>query len=111
SARDAGVVSAVAATVTQLAIGLLRQQLDPGDRLRGSVSHGGEAANVIPAETELVFNFRSPKLETLDRLEQRIRACIEGAATATGCRFEAGSEAPPYSEFNTDGTLAVLYQA
>ena len=106
-----GVNAADAATLTQVAIGLLRQQLHPGDQIHGYVSHGGEAANVIPAETELVFNFRSPKLETLDRLEQRIRACIEGAATATGCRFEAGSEAPPYSEFNTDGTLAALYQA
>ena len=106
-----GINAADAATLTQVAVGLLRQQLNPGDQIHGFVSHGGEAANVIPAETELVFNFRSPRLETLDRLEQRIRACVEGAATATGCRFEASSEAPAYSEFNTDNTLAALYQA
>ncbi|WP_209370729.1 M20 family metallopeptidase [Brevibacterium renqingii] len=106
-----GINAADAATLTQVAVGLLRQQLHPGDQIHGFISHGGEAANVIPAETELVFNFRSPKLETLNRLEQRIRACVEGAATATGCRFEADSDAPAYSEFNNNDVLADLYKA
>lgn len=106
-----GINAADAATLTQVAVGLLRQQLHPGDQIHGFISHGGEAANVIPAETELVFNFRSPKLETLNRLEQRIRACVEGAATATGCRFEADSDAPAYSEFNNNNVLADLYKA
>lgn len=106
-----GINAADAATLTQVAVGLLRQQLHPGDQIHGFISHGGEAANVIPAETELVFNFRSPKLETLNRLEQRIRACVEGAATATGCRYEADSDAPPYSEFDNNDVLADLYKA
>lgn len=106
-----GINAADAATLTQVAVGLLRQQLHPGDQIHGFISHGGEAANVIPAETELVFNFRSPKLETLNRLEQRIRACVEGAATATGCRYEADSDAPPYSEFDNNDVLADLYRA
>lgn len=106
-----GINAGDAVTVAQVAVGLLRQQLHPGDQVHSIVSHGGEAANVIPADTGLVFNFRSPKLETLDRLEQRIRACVEGAARATGCTFEASSEAPAYSEFNNNDILSDLYRA
>ena len=42
--------AADAITVSQVAIGLLRQQLAPGQMVHGIVTDGGQATNVIPAE-------------------------------------------------------------
>jgi metal-dependent amidase/aminoacylase/carboxypeptidase family protein len=36
-------------TISQVAIGLLRQQLRPGDQFHGIVTEGGSAANIIPS--------------------------------------------------------------
>lgn len=105
-----GINAGDAVTLTQVAIGLLRQQLHPGDQIHGIVTNGGEAPNIIPGSAEMVLNFRSPKMETLDRLEQRIRACISGAATAAGCEFELNRDSPPYTEFDNDDVLADLYK-
>src|SRR5579884_1223263 len=46
-----GVNAADAATIAQVAIGLLRQQLFPGQQVHGFVADGGRAPNVIPAHT------------------------------------------------------------
>ena len=43
-----GINAADAVTVAQVAIGLLRQQLMPGQMMHGIVTEGGQAANVIP---------------------------------------------------------------
>src|SRR6201997_4166837 len=50
-----GVKAADAATVAQVAIGLLRQQLAPGQQVHGIVSEGGQVANVIPSRTEMQY--------------------------------------------------------
>src|ERR1700744_1288931 len=50
-----GVNAADAVTVAQVAIGLLRQQLAPGQQVHGIVADGGQVANVIPAHTELQY--------------------------------------------------------
>lgn len=106
-----GINAGDAVTLTQVAIGLLRQQLHPGDQIHGIVTDGGEAPNIIPGSAELALNFRSPKMETLERLEQRIRACITGAATAAGCEFELHRDSPPYTDFDNDDVLADLYKS
>src|ERR1700742_305744 len=48
-----GVNAADAVTVAQVAIGLLRQHLVPGQMVHGIVTDGGQATNVIPATAEL----------------------------------------------------------
>src|ERR1700754_2248163 len=47
-APDRGVNAADAVTVAQVAIGLHRQQLSPGQMMHGMVTNGGQAVNVIP---------------------------------------------------------------
>jgi metal-dependent amidase/aminoacylase/carboxypeptidase family protein len=44
-----GVNALDAMTISQVAIGLLRQQLRPGDQVHGIVLEGGSAANIIPS--------------------------------------------------------------
>ena len=60
-----GVNAGDAMTIAQVAIGLLRQQLRPGDQVHGIVTDGGQAANIIPDEVTGRFMCRSTTLAGL----------------------------------------------
>ncbi len=79
-----GVNAGDAMVVAQVALGLLRQQLPPGDQLHGVVTNGGEAANIIPARVTGRFMVRSLTVQGLGQLIPRVRACFEAGARATG---------------------------
>ncbi|MEI8358797.1 MAG: M20 family metallopeptidase [Deltaproteobacteria bacterium] len=104
-----GVNALDALTVAQTALGLLRQHIDPTDRLHGIVTHGGDAPNVVPARTAARYLVRSQTLGRLERLLPRVRNCFEAGALATGAKlgFEASK---PYADMRQDGTLGALYR-
>ncbi len=106
-----GVNAADAAVVAQVAIGLLRQQLPPGDQVHGIVTHGGDAANIIPASVTLRSMCRSRTLDGLAHLEPRVRACFEAGSVATGADVAFEHLAPTYSHMVTDSGLAAAYRA
>ncbi len=102
--------AADALTLAQVGIGLLRQHLEPGDRVHGIVTHGGEMPNIVPAATSARFTIRSTSLEQLEVLRGRVLRCFEAGALATGAswRIEGGNR--PYAEVVHDGDLASLYR-
>jgi amidohydrolase len=104
-----GLNAADAATVAQVAIGLLRQHLEPGDRVHGIVTHGGAAPNVIPEHTVLSYYVRATTLERLEELEGRVRDCFQAGALATGCEVSIDRAGPTYSHFEGDRDLESLY--
>ena len=106
---ERGVNAADAFTVAQVAIGMLRQQLEDGTRVHGVLTNGGEAPNAIPEVTEGRWYVRAGSLADLDVLEERVRRCFEAGALATGCDLEIEAESKPYSEFRTDENLLALY--
>jgi metal-dependent amidase/aminoacylase/carboxypeptidase family protein len=65
-------------------ISLMRQQLRDEARVHGIITHGGEAANIIPDYTRGEFYVRAFDVEYLEELEGRLIACARGAAEATG---------------------------
>ena len=79
-----GINAGDAMTIAQVAIGLLRQQLRPGDQVHGIVTGGGQAANIIPDEVTGRFMCRSTTLAGLALLEPRVTACFDAGALATG---------------------------
>jgi amidohydrolase len=105
-----GVNAGDAMVIAQVALGLLRQQLPPGDQIHGVVTNGGEAANIIPAAVTGRFMCRSLTLEGLRKLEPRIRACFEAGAQATGATVRFDSLAPDYSHMESDLGLLQLYR-
>jgi len=107
---EQGVNAADAITVAQVAIGLLRQHLEPGDQVHGIVTHGGEAPNVVPAHTSAKWYVRAPTLDRLAAVEPRIHRCFEAGALATGASLEIQPQSPPYSEFRPDAELTAVYQ-
>jgi amidohydrolase len=106
-----GVNAADAITVAQVGLGLLRQHLSAGDQVHGIVTHGGEAANIVPGHTTARFFWRAPSLAALAELEPRVRACFAAGAIATGARLDSSDLGPPYSEFTADVEIAALYRA
>jgi len=107
---ELGVNAADALTVAQVAIGLLRQHLPSDDRVHGIVTHGGEAPNIVPAQTAARFTIRSATAEQLETLRARIVPCFEAGALATGASLEIESGSRPYAEVVHDRELATLYR-
>ncbi len=106
-----GVNAQDALTVAQVAIGLLRQQLPPGDQVHGVVTQGMGAANVIPAEATARYMVRSLTAEGLAVLRPRVDACFEAGALATGCSVAFEELAPAYSHMEVDPGLLGAYRA
>jgi amidohydrolase len=105
-----GINAGDAMTIAQVSIGLLRQQLRFGDQVHGIVTHGGQAANIIPARVGGRFMCRSLSLEGLAKLEPRVMACFEAGALATGSALSRLDLAPAYSHMVSDPGLLALYR-
>ncbi|MFI6955576.1 M20 family metallopeptidase [Nocardia sp. NPDC050408] len=99
-----------AVTVTQVALGLLRQHLRPGQQLHGIVSDGGVAPNIVPGRAELLYYLRAVDSASLDDLMRRASACFEAGALATGCTHEIRTVAPTYTELTPDSGLLFAYR-
>ncbi|GAB3684328.1 amidohydrolase [Saccharopolyspora tripterygii] len=110
AAPELGVNAADALTVAQVAIGLLRQHLEPQQMVHGIVTEGGAAPNIVPARTAAVYNLRAAGARSLQRLENRIRACFEAGATATGCSHQIVQISPVYAELACDQWLSEAYR-
>jgi len=83
-APERGVNALDALLLTFNGISLMRQQLRDEARVHGIITHGGEAANIIPDYTRGEFYVRAFDVEYLEELEGRLIACARGAAEATG---------------------------
>lgn len=106
-----GINAADAMIISEVAIGLLRQQLRPGDQVHGIVTEGGKAANIIPDLVTARFMCRSADIAGLELLEPRLRACFEAGALATGSSVGYQSVAPVYSHMESDAGLLALYRS
>ncbi len=107
---ELGVNASDALTVAQVAVGLLRQQLPPDVRVHGIVIKGGDAMNIIPAETRIEYMVRSSTLAGLEAAKARVLACFEAGAIATGCSMESMQAGPDYAEVRADPDLLAAWE-
>ena len=105
-----GINAADAVTVAQVAIGVLRQQLAPGQLVHGIVTEGGQAVNVIPGRASLKYAMRAIESDSLRELEGRMFACFAAGALAAGCEYEIDTPAPAYAELKPDQWLADVFR-
>jgi amidohydrolase len=106
-----GVNALDALTIAQVAIGLLRQQLPPGDLIHGIVLEGGSAANIIPSRAAGRFMARSLTSERLADLRVRINACFEAGAIATGASLRIEEIGHAFSHMEPDLDIMAHYRA
>ncbi len=105
-----GVNALDAMTIAQVAIGLLRQQLRPGDQVHGYVVEGGVAANIIPARVVGRFMCRSVSADRLVELRERVNACFDAGARATGATLSVEELGHPFSHMVSDPDLLEHYR-
>jgi metal-dependent amidase/aminoacylase/carboxypeptidase family protein len=98
-------------TIAQVAIGLLRQQLPPGDQVHGVVTKSSAAANIIPASVTARYMVRSRTAQGLAAVRPRVEACFEAGALATGCSLDYEELSPVYSHMESDPGLLEAYRA
>lgn len=111
SAPELGINASDAATIGQVAIGLLRQHFSQHQQVHGIVTNGGSAPNIVPHRNELLYNLRAATDESLEDLTRRLQACWEGAALATGCGAHVTALPPMYAELVASPTLQYAAEA
>lgn len=111
AAPHLGVNAADAAVLSQVAVGLLRQQI-PGDhRIAMYVAEAGHVTNIIPEKAVVEFECRAFTLPEYESLLVRVRNCFEGAALATGTALSIESTEPLYEPLLQDDDLAAHWTA
>ena len=106
---EQGLNAASAAAIAQTAIAFLRQQLPKETNLNAFVSLGGEATNIIPDRAVVQVELRAYDIDVWRDMKKRVLACFEGAAIATGCRWEWSPTEHPYAPVTHDASLGALW--
>src|SRR5438552_2979936 len=90
------------------AVSMLRQQMRSDVRIHGIILHGGAAANIIPDYAAIRYRTRANDSAYLAEVVERVVACAEGAARATGCRLEWQEYMPGYENTMPNSVLQEL---
>ena len=99
-----------ALTIAQVALGLLRQQFRPDDQIHGIVTEGGSAANIIASRAVGRFMARSSTATRLGELRERVNACFEAGALASGTTLVIEELGHPFSHMVSDPEILAHYR-
>ena len=100
-----------AAVLGYMNVAALRQHIRPDERVHGIFTEAGEAPNVVPQRTSALWYVRSPSLDGLDVLKDRVLACLHAGADAAGCTMEHEWVDPAYADMVDNVPLVDLYRA
>lgn len=108
-APELGINALDAAVQAYVNLSMLRQSLLPTDRLHGVFIKGGGAPNVIPPYTSMAWYARAATAERLDTLYEKVLACFDAAALATGCTHEVMKRGHTYTDMISNSVMTELY--
>ncbi len=107
-APEEGINALDAVVMLYNGISMMRQQLRSDARIHGIILSGGAAANIIPDYAAIRYRTRADDTEYLSDVVNRVVACAEGAAKATGCRLEWHEYMPGYENTMPNSVLLDL---
>ncbi|HET8969796.1 MAG TPA: amidohydrolase [Candidatus Nanopelagicales bacterium] len=93
------------------AVAMLRQHLRPWQQVHGIITHGGDAANIVPERAAATYYLRALDMPDLADLRERVRAAFEGAAAATGTSVVIEQVGHVYEPITTNVGLAKAFTA
>ncbi len=105
-----GINAADAITVAQTAIGLVRQQIRPTDRIHGIVTSGGYERVFVPAFASARYMVRAKTVSHLNEIRAKVYRCFKAGAIATGAKLEIRGGDQPYAEMIHDPEMSVCYR-
>jgi metal-dependent amidase/aminoacylase/carboxypeptidase family protein len=87
-----------AAVLGYLNVAALRQHIQGDERVHGIITDGGAKPNIVPSHASSLWYVRAGDLTRLESLKERVVACLEAGAHATGCTMHHGWNDPPYAD-------------
>lgn len=92
-------------------VATLRQAMYPTDKIHGIITHGGDAPNIIPSYTRSSWYVRAATQERMEELYERVMACFEAAAIATGCASNVEQMGHPFEDMVNNPLMVELFAA
>lgn len=108
---DEGINALEAVISTFNSINALRQHLRGDARIHGIITDGGQAPNVVPEHAAALFYVRAADTPYAATVVDKVRACAEGAARATGAQLAFREHAPRYDNRLPNPHLSDLAEA
>jgi amidohydrolase len=105
-----GINALEAMLLTFNGINALRQHLRDDARIHGIITHGGDAANIVPEYTAADLIVRAADTPYATEVLDKVRACAQGAALATGARLDFKLSGPRYDARMPNPTLVALFR-
>jgi amidohydrolase len=87
-----------AAVLGYMNVAALRQHIRPVERIHGIFTKGGDKPNIVPELAAQQWYVRAAKLGTLEKLCERVLACLQAGADAAGCELEYEWKEPVYAD-------------
>src|SRR5262245_44537912 len=100
-----------AAVLGYTAVAALRQHIEPGERIHGIITDGGDKPNIVPAFARTEWIIRSETVAGLDVLRERFLACLRAGADAAGCEMAVEWIEPVYADMVHNQAIAERYRA
>lgn len=92
-------------------VAALRQHIRPDERIHGVFTDAGDKPNIVPARAAAEWYVRSTTMDSLEPLKERVLACLEAGASATGCTMTHRWNDPPFYDMIDNTPLLDLYCA
>lgn len=111
AAPHAGINALDGLVTAYQAIAQLRQHIRPSERVHGIITDGGQKPNIVPERAAGLFYVRAANERRLARLKERVHACFQAGALASGAELHVRPEGEDYSDMWTNAALAAAYEA
>ena len=99
-----------AAVLGYMNIAAMRQHIRPTERIHGIFTKGGDKANIVPAETAMEWIVRSPTIESLQPLKQRVLTGVRRAPPRPArARSTTNGTAHTYADMIDNGPMVAAY--
>jgi amidohydrolase len=108
---ERGINALDALVIAYQAIGALRQHIRTSERIHGIITNGGQAPNIVPEHAEGRFYVRAADMEDLAPLKERVEACFQAGAAATGAEVEIKWGGVDYLDIRYNAPLAESFQS
>ena len=108
---DEGVNALDAVIQTFNGVNALRQHLRDDARIHGIITQGGRATNIVPDYAAAEFGVRAAYVDYALEVIEKVRACAEAGALATGARLEFNVRDYYYANIMPNPRLADLVDA
>ncbi len=92
-------------------VAALRQHIRPEERIHGIFTDAGEKPNIVPERAAAQWYVRSRNMDTLEPLKDRVMACLDAGAAASGCTMRHHWNDPPFFDMVDNAPLLDLYCA